>query len=370
MASDKIRHLREEYGRYYFVASPQMRRAGWCNEPLGKDLTTAQQRAIELNVRWDTERKAEQTDLETPPEPGTLGWHMREYLDSIAHADKSASRRDEMERAFTTILKAFPDTKVEKITANHVEKFYTALRKHKSVSKAQRIMKDLRFIFNRLENQGVISFNPTRSTRVKEPPSRTTIWSADMVADVVMKAEEMDMLGAGCAFMIAYDTSLRPGDIRMIRAEQLSSTHIALIQAKTGRPQYAPIWPETYDLIQRYLASTGLEMHPGAILLRTPTTHGRYRGIAFTKDRLTRDVRKIMDAAGVPKSLQMRDLRRTASVERAEAGATAAELAAGTGHSIEKSQRILDTYNPASFTMAKNAQDKRRGRQKSRSSAG
>jgi hypothetical protein len=107
-------------------------------------------------------------------------------------------------------------------------------------------------------------------------------------------------------------------------------------------------------------------MHPEAILLRTPTNTGRYRGVPFSKDRLTKDIRKILDAAGVPKAVQMRDLRRTASVERAEGSATAAELATGIGHSIENSQRILDIYNPARFSMTKNAQDKRRDKRKFR----
>jgi len=179
------------------------------------------------------------------------------------------------------------------------------------------------------------------------------------------------VVGAACALMIAYDTSLRPGDIRSIKFSQLHQTHIVLEQSKTGRPQHSPIWDETtYDLIERYLAYTGLKMHPGAILLRTPTTHGRYRGVPFTKYRLSKDIRKILDAAGIPRAVQMRDLRRTASVERAEAGATAAELAAGTDHSIERSQKILDTYNPASYTMTKNAQDKRLDRQKSRNGTG
>lgn len=67
-----------------------------------------------------------------------------------------------------------------------------------------------------------------------------------------------------------------------------------------------------------------------------------------------------MRIAGIPDDVQLRDIRRTASKERAEAGATEAELAAGTGHSIERGSQILDVYNPRSYSLAKSAQDKRR----------
>ncbi len=42
--------------------------------------------------------------------------------------------------------------------------------------------------------------------------------------------------------------------------------------------------------------------------------------------------------------LQPRDLRRTAVVRLAEAGATVFEVAAITGHSVGRTQAIIDTY--------------------------
>jgi hypothetical protein len=43
---------------------------------------------------------------------------------------------------------------------------------------------------------------------------------------------------------------------------------------------------------------------------------------------------------------QARDLRRTAMVSMALAGATVPEIASVSGHSVETTQRILDTYLP------------------------
>ena len=78
---------------------------------------------------------------------------MQQYLGTLTHADKSAERREEMERAFKTINEAFGPAQAAKITAAHIEKYYTTLRKSRSISKAGRIMKDVWFLFNRLEKQ-------------------------------------------------------------------------------------------------------------------------------------------------------------------------------------------------------------------------
>ena len=49
------------------------------------------------------------------------------------------------------------------------------------------------------------------------------------------------------------------------------------------------------------------------------------------------------------------DLRRTAAVWLAEAGCSVPEIAAITGHEIDRTARILETYCPRTSTMAVNA---------------
>lgn len=53
--------------------------------------------------------------------------------------------------------------------------------------------------------------------------------------------------------------------------------------------------------------------------------------------------------------LQFRDIRRTAMVRMAEAGATAIEIAGVSGHAIDHTQRILETYIPRSAAMGRAA---------------
>lgn len=56
--------------------------------------------------------------------------------------------------------------------------------------------------------------------------------------------------------------------------------------------------------------------------------------------------------------LQARDLRRTACVRMAEAGAIGKQIASVTGHSIETTRQILETYIPTTVEMARGAIEK------------
>ncbi|KKL56671.1 hypothetical protein LCGC14_2243100 [marine sediment metagenome] len=57
------------------------------------------------------------------------------------------------------------------------------------------------------------------------------------------------------------------------------------------------------------------------------------------------------DRAGL-QHLQARDLRRTAMVRLAEAGCTVPEIASISGHSIDRTERILEVYLPRTRAMA------------------
>jgi hypothetical protein len=116
------------------------------------------------------------------------------------------------------------------------------------------------------------------------------------------------------------------------------------------------LWSSTVRLLGLYKSKLGAVPLASATVLRTR------RGKPYTKDRLTRDVRAVLRKAGIPDELRLSDLRRTASKERAEAGASEAELAAGGGWSIERGAAILDVYNPRTYEMAASAQAKRRNK--------
>ena len=127
---------------------------------------------------------------------------------------------------------------------------------------------------------------------------------------------------------------------------------------KTGQAFHVDLSPDVLMLLRRYHDDLGVIPTPESVAVRTR------RGKPFKKERLSRDVRIILRAAGVPDTIQMRDLRRTAATEMAEAGATESELSVALGLSHRTSAVMLDTYAPGNSTMAQNAREKRKGNKK------
>ena len=80
----------------------------------------------------------------------------------------------------------------------------------------------------------------------------------------------------------------------------------------------------------------------------------RANGTPVRRAWLTDKFKILREACGLERLLG-RDLRRTAMCLMAEAGASETGIAAVSGHSIEQTRRILDTYIPRSVEMARGA---------------
>lgn len=350
-----MRHLVEKPSGYFFQATKAMREAGMSSEPLGTNKPSAIRRAEQLNDQWDEIRKGQST-VSNEPVRGTIShliWRLRK---SAEWRDKNHRTTEEIEYALTVIEPLFGETHVRLVTAENCEDFYAGLREKGSVHKAGKIMKWLRYLFNYGIRTGYerMSFNPTYAVRIAKPAPRTQTWEESQVLDAITTATKQELHGVAVTIAIAYDTSLRPGDIRTLTWRQFDGESLFVIQGKTNKPLRVPLWPETLAALRAYRKAVGVETLPSALIVRTPT------GKAYTRHHLAKQVRTVLRKAGIPDEIQLRDLRRTASKERADSGATEYELASSTGHSIEQGAQILDTYNPRSYEAAKRAQSKRR----------
>ena len=132
------------------------------------------------------------------------------------------------------------------------------------------------------------------------------------------------------AYVLHAFTAQRQADILMMTWRQYSGGAIRLRQAKTGTLVEVPVHRELRKM---------LDLAPRV------STHilTDARGRPFKPDNFRHQWRAATLAAGLD-GLQNRDLRRTAMVRMADAGATVPEIAAVSGHTIEETQRIIDTY--------------------------
>ena len=135
-------------------------------------------------------------------------------------------------------------------------------------------------------------------------------------------------------FLLLKHTAQRPGDVlRMTWADYTPGApgHIRVRQEKTKKLLDVPVHPE--------LAARLDAMWRG----RSPyIINSRGRPVSYR--RFNDRFRRVCAAADI--DAQARDLRRTAMVNMALAGATVPMIASVSGHSIDATTRILETYLP------------------------
>ncbi len=354
MPPKKTRHfvIRPPSG-FYFQATPAMKRAGIFSEPLGTEMTVARERARALNAAWDEIRRGLEPVGKRPALPGTLSHLVEKLRPTTEWTDKAPRTREELEYALGIIEPIFGAYALKQITPDACRAFYDALREQGSIHRAARVMKWLRYLLNYSIRFHKGDPNPTLAVRIKHPKAREALWSKNQIKAVIAKAKEDGRPCIALAIQIAYATALREGDVLALTWGQFDGERLELTQAKTDKKISCPLELETIEAIEAWRASAGAIPLATAPIIRAP--HGR----PYKKDNFTHRFREICRAVGVPDDLQFRDLRRTTATELAAAGATAAEIAAVTGHSITRSQQILDTYVRAGEDIARNAQAKR-----------
>lgn len=349
MGRVRVRHLVQKPSGFYFQATPKMKAAGIVSEGLGKDPAIAIKRAEHLNSQWDEIRLC-RSDHRPQETPGTFNALISSIQESSEYRDKKPRTKEEFDYAVGIAGEVFGPVQVSAITPDRCRRFYDKLRTQGSVHKAAKVAKWLRYSLGFAERAGLIASNPARSFKIRHPAAREALWRPDQIRAVMAKAYEEGRPCVALAVQIAYDTALRQGDILALTWGQFADDRLMVKQGKTGKALEVPISEETGRLIRISSATIPL---PTAPIIRGP--HGR----AYKKDNFVHRFRDICRAAEVPDNLQFLDIRRTVATELAASGATAAEIAAATGHSIGRSQKILDTYVKTGHDMAAAAQRKR-----------
>jgi integrase len=220
-------------------------------------------------------------------------------------------------------------------------------------TKAHMALTVLRLALKHGVDLGLLQANAAeRFGRLPTSP-RAEVWDHDAAERFLEAAPPRQRL----AFTLLLYTVQRPGDVLDMAWTRIDERGgrlwIRLRQAKTD---------ELVDVPCHARLEAALRAAPRDALLVVPSPRGlrwSYRNFARDWDRVRRraDFRlaKELFRAGLGKEevrqrllkgLQRRDLRRTAMVNMALAGATPAQIAAVSGHSIEQTARILETYIP------------------------
>lgn len=352
-----MRHLHKVHGRWFWVPSKSAKDLGFRSVPLGTDQSAAALKAEELNAKLDAERAAVKagTAAAAHVQSGTVAALIKAYLRSPGYADLA----DRTRRDYATILRRIENkagaVPVAGITRPDLIKTYDKLRTAHGEAMAAAMMRVWRLLLSYAHDSGWRPDNPALKFRLKTLRPRQVVWTPEQVTAFTIAATAAGRRGLALAVELAYDIGQRQGDIRTLTWDQFTGSAFLLRQAKTGTPVHAALSAE--------MAARLTALAPAADQRRGVPVITNTRGVPYGQHGFSHEFAKIRAEAGLPDTLQFRDLRRTAATEMGEAGATDDELRAMTGH---LSRNVVAVYVKPTPTMAEAAQTKRTRHRKSK----
>jgi integrase len=266
---------------------------------------------------------------------GSIGWVIQRYQDSDDYRDLSAGTIKYYSRFLREISALGPALPFASFTRRAVVDFIETYPKRHQRRQAAAVLKNL---FGIARYYGIVTTDEAAGLRLKTSPPRDRIWTDEEIGSWLNAAGSED-LHMTTAFLLLQYTAQRPGDVLKMTWPQYSGSAIRLRQQKTGALLDVPAHPVLQEHLDR------LKRSSKSLMIVT------YRGHEVKYLQFNERFRRIAARARI--DAQARDLRRTAMVRMAEAGATVPQIASVSGHSIDATQRILETYLPRNRDLAK-----------------
>ncbi len=262
---------------------------------------------------------------------GTLLALLLQYQDS----DDFRSLADSTRRSYVPLImrieSSFGDFPLAALTDRRTRGVFMAWRDQIALSAGRRQADYAWTVLARTQswslNRGLISANPCeRGGRLYRGSRAEKIWTADDEAAFLKKAPAHLHL----ALMLALWTGQRQGDLLRLPWSAYDGTHIKLKQRKTG----ARVVVKVGGPLKAALDATPKR---STIILTNSESK------PWTSDGFRASWGKACKAADVV-GVTFNDLRGTAVTRLALVGATEAEIATITGHSLRGVRAILDTH--------------------------
>ncbi len=314
-------------------------RAGFPTKRLPDDEAERHSAVARLNERADAEKRGNAGSAE--PNFGTIAWAVEEYKHSPKYARRSVSTRKVYDRWLLSLSETVGDRAMTALTPKVV---YDILDGIESKGGKVHCAAVVRRIADVAIRRGLLDRNPATRLDLETSRRRETLWQQDEI-DRFLETCEGANLGKAVAlgFKIMLYTAQRPGDVRAMLWQAYNGDTITIRQQKTGKLVEVPCVAVLREALGEAKATRG-----GTLIVAGPS------GRRLIEKTWQWAFNVIRDKAGLD-HLQARDLRRTAVVNLARAGATVPEIAAITGHSVHRTQWILETYLPRDIHMARAA---------------
>ena len=296
----------------------------------------------EVERMADAERLNEAADAERAVEPdgpafGTLAWAVAEYRTSPAWQKLAVETRRMYEPFMISLDRIKGRQPVTALTRSAVRE---VLKGIEAPGRKVHCAAVLKRVLDVARDHDLIQNNPAIQLGLAHSGKRDQIWSDQDIEHFLSYCTGPHGAAVALHLRLMEFTAQRPGDCLAMQWGNFDGHRIELVQEKTGKLVWVPCpAPLLVVLEAERKRATGMAMvaKPNGQCLGEGTLRSAF---AATRGR-----------AGL-QHLQARDLRRTAMVRLAEAGCTVPEIASISGHSIDRTERILEVYLPRTRAMA------------------
>lgn len=264
---------------------------------------------------------------------GTLSWVIRTYKASEAYAALASSTRLYYDRYLREIEALGPDEPFSELTRRAVVDFLEGYPAKHQKKQCGAVLKNL---FNIATYHGFAEANHASGLRIGRMPRRDRVWSEAEIGAWLTEAEK-HAPHMRTAFLLLCYTAQRPSDVLKMTKAHYANGVIRVRQKKTGALLDVPAHPDL---------AWHLDGLPRDSLMLVSRNGRKVSYTAF-------HVAFASICRAIKTDAQARDLRRTAMVNMALASATVPQIASVSGHTIEQTQKIIDTYIPRNVELAR-----------------
>jgi integrase len=274
-----------------------------------------------------------------PAPVGTFSDLVDEYLGSPGFAARASRTQGEYRKILRKLVELIGDMPLARLGGESgVEYVYAlqeAFRRHPRHCNHTLAVLSLVCSFGIRRRRMLL--NPVLGVERLTVQPRRMVWSHEDQRNFLTVADQTIRL----ALLLGLYTAQRQGDLLRLQWSQYDGRRISLTQSKTA---------QAVSILIMAPLKGALDVHPrdgDHVLLD-------HRGRPFRQRRFEERWAATTAEAGLT-GLRFQDLRRTAMTRMGEASVTETEMAAVSGHSIDRSRQILQTYVITTTPMADTA---------------
>ena len=247
------------------------------------------------------------------------------------------------------------DITLKYLTPTHCTELYETWVKQVSVDNANQLSRIFSVLINFCISLGLMDKNPMSMVKKRSHEPRSVVWTQEQVELFVETAfSKFEYRNIGLLALLCYEWGQRPVDIRLLKWSSIDFDNkmVTIKQTKRGATVQLPIEGKLDELLSQQKEDWGFQDY---VLPYQRPSDGAYSVIEhFQVSALANEVKAL---CGLPRELQMGDLRKTAITELIRSGVDQLAIMSVTGH---RNVQSLNPYNKHNFNTAKSALEMRR----------